>query len=40
MTVWTYLLRNFQVVDLDTGEPLDKNEKGEIHVRGPQVMKG
>lgn len=29
-----------QVVDLDTGRPLGPNERGELWVRGPQVMRG
>ena len=28
------------VVDVSTGEPLSHNEKGEIWMRGPQIMKG
>ncbi len=29
-----------QVVDVNTGKPLGANERGEIWMRGPQVMKG
>jgi len=28
------------IVDLETGEPLGPNRKGEIYSRGPQIMKG
>jgi len=30
----------FKVVEIETGKTLDKNENGELLVRGPQVMKG
>jgi long-subunit acyl-CoA synthetase (AMP-forming) len=28
------------VIDLTTGEALGENERGELYIRGPQVMKG
>jgi acyl-CoA synthetase (AMP-forming)/AMP-acid ligase II len=29
-----------KIIDLDTGAPLGPNERGEVCVRGPQIMKG
>src|SRR5262249_37655396 len=29
-----------QIINLETGEPLGPNQKGEVCVRGPQIMKG
>lgn len=29
-----------KIVDLETGEPLGRNQKGEVCVRGPQIMMG
>ena len=33
-------IRDFQIVDLDTGAALAAGQTGELCVRGPQVMKG
>jgi len=30
----------FKIIDIESGKTLDKNENGELLVRGPQVMKG
>jgi len=29
-----------KIADVDTGQPLDRGQKGEVCVRGPQIMKG
>ena len=34
------LIYLFKIVDLETGEPLGANKRGELCLRGPLVMKG
>jgi len=39
-TVGKQSLRSFQIIDLEKGTILGKNQDGEILVKGPTVMKG
>jgi len=35
-----FCCRILQVIDLETAKPLGPNQRGELCVRGPQIMKG